>query len=291
MFKKVISLVLALVMAMGVFAMNASAATDVVYGDVNKDGAINAGDALEVLQSSTGLKDLTNYNMAIADVNSDAKANSSDALLILQYATGLVLSFNKDYANTLKATKIDPVFANDAFTFSVAMEDESVGNFDMVFSTDGKSKAITSVINFQGILPIDLSMLHTNGKNYQVVGAIDVEILGKKERVEHTGTYCEIEENVDEIFDGYVRLFTSKAIFGSSVKRTVDGKEYVCETFYNEAGASFEYYFLNGKLAIATISNNGTTQTFKVTNLEKGVDASKLVIPSDYTEDDFFLKG
>ena len=89
MFKKILAAVIALVMALGVFSMNAFAATDVVYGDITNDGNINSQDALKVLQAATGMYTATAYQQAVVDVNSDGNVNSSDALLILQYATDL----------------------------------------------------------------------------------------------------------------------------------------------------------------------------------------------------------
>lgn len=285
MFKRIIAVILALVMAMGVFAMNASAAEEVVYGDLTNDGNVNSQDALKVLQASTGLVDLTNYEMAIADTNADGKANSSDALFILQKATGLVESFNKNYANTLKATKIDPVFDNGAFTFNVTMTEESAGEFDIIFSTDGKSKVMATVIMF-GLIPIEYWLLHTDGKNYQVVPSID---LGRDNKFQ--GAYCETEDDIATIFDSYVMLFTADVIYGSKANKTVDGTKYVCETFYNENGACFEYYFLGNELELLIVSNNGTTQTFDVSDFEKGADTSRLVIPSDCVYDDSMLQS
>lgn len=285
MFKKIFSAVLALVMATGVFAMSASATNEVVYGDMNNDANINASDALSVLQMSTGIVTATDYQLAIGDINADGKTNSTDALLILQYATGIVTSFDKDYSKTLKAQKVDSVFANDAFTFEIAMYDESVGNFDMVFSTDGSSKVITTVMLFHQLVPIEVRLLNKDGKNYQVLAAIEIEMFGKKERVEGTGTYCETEEDVAKLFDDYVRIFTSEAVYGSTTETAFGGKEYTCETFYAETGAKFEYFFNNGELDYLTVTNNGKVQNFDIENLENGADTNRLVIPSDYTED------
>ncbi len=281
MFKKILAVVLALVMALSVLAMNASAVTDVDYGDMNSDGNINASDALSVLQMSTGIVEASDYQLAIGDINADGKTNSSDALLILQLSTGLITSFNKSYDSTLKATVVDPVFANKAFTFSMAMSDKSVGDFDMIFSTDGKAKVIATVILFQGILPVEVRMLNKDNKNYQILDEINA--LGKP--VEGTGVYCEIDENIGKMFDDYVKVFTADVIYGSTAKVKEGGKEYIYETYYNEAGAKFEYGFLNGTLEVLTVSNNGSSQTFDITNIEKGADTTRLVIPSNYTYD------
>lgn len=285
MFKRIISVVLALVMVMSAFVMNASAADDVIYGDVTGEGKVNSQDALTVLQVATGLSEITNYQTAIADTNADGKINSSDALSILQLATGIISSFNKSYANTLKAKNVDPVFDSGAYTFNVTMTEESVGEFDMVFSTDGKAKVIATVIMFMELIPIEVRMLHLNGKNYQVVPSISLGL----EKVQ--GAYCEIEDDISLLFDNYVMLFTTDMIYGSKTKKTVDGTKYDCETFYNENNACFEFYFNGNELELLIVSNDGVTQTFDVSNLERGADASRLIIPSDCVYDETLVTG
>lgn len=58
-------------------------------GDVSLDGRINAYDALNVLQSATGLITLSPTQIGLADVDGNSKINSADALFILQYIVGL----------------------------------------------------------------------------------------------------------------------------------------------------------------------------------------------------------
>ncbi|MBQ8784167.1 MAG: dockerin type I repeat-containing protein [Clostridia bacterium] len=285
MLKRIFSVVLALVMVMGAFAMNASAADEVIYGDVTGEGKVNSQDALTVLQVATGLSEITNYKTGIADTNADGKINSSDALKILQLATGNITSFNKSYDNTLKAKYVDPVFAHGAFTFNVTMTDESVGEFDMVFSTDGKAKVIATIIMFMEIVPVEVRMLHRDGKNYQVVPSVSWGL----EKAQ--GSYCEIEDDIGLLFDNYVMLFTTEMIYGSTTKKTVDGVKYDCETFYNENNACFEFYFNGNELELLVVSNGDTVQTFDVSHLEKGADASRLVIPSDCVYDESLVTG
>jgi hypothetical protein len=58
-----------------------------LYGDANKDGAVNPIDATLVLQYSAGLLSSINPN---ADANGNGQINAIDATLILQYAAGLL---------------------------------------------------------------------------------------------------------------------------------------------------------------------------------------------------------
>ncbi|MBQ8228725.1 MAG: dockerin type I repeat-containing protein [Clostridia bacterium] len=74
------------------------AETDIVLnkqkpGDLNDDNKINSSDALLVLQSATGIINLTQEQKSFADVNKDGKINAGDALLILQFATNLISGF------------------------------------------------------------------------------------------------------------------------------------------------------------------------------------------------------
>ena len=59
-------------------------------GDVNDDGAIDASDALRVLQFSVELIDLTETEQLAANVNGDANIDAGDALMILQCSVELI---------------------------------------------------------------------------------------------------------------------------------------------------------------------------------------------------------
>lgn len=78
----IISLVCCSIFALGINSFAAS------VGDVNGDGKINSTDALLILQSATGVVNLTDNQKKLADVNGDGRVNSSDALQVLFYATG-----------------------------------------------------------------------------------------------------------------------------------------------------------------------------------------------------------
>lgn len=69
-----------------------------VVGDVNRDGKVTVGDALEVLQASVGMKTLSNYDGTIymqgetsfeSDANGDGQLSVVDALEVLQISVGL----------------------------------------------------------------------------------------------------------------------------------------------------------------------------------------------------------
>ena len=159
------------------------------------------------------------------------------------------------------------------------MNDESTGEFDVVFSTDGKSMVMATTM-VMATIPIEYRLLHTNGKNYQVIPTIN-HILGKFQ-----GVYAETDDDVASIFESYEKLFMAEVIYSSTTKKTIDSQQYECETFVNENGAVFEYCFYDGELEYLIITNGATTQTLDISNLEQGADASKLIIPSDCVEDE-----
>ena len=58
-------------------------------GDIDGDGEITSNDALNILQSVTGISDLNDEQKKIADIDSDGEITSADALYILQAVVGL----------------------------------------------------------------------------------------------------------------------------------------------------------------------------------------------------------
>ena len=68
-------------------------APGVVYGDVNMDTDINAGDAILVMQYAAGKTELSDDQKTAADVSGTDGINSGDAILIMQYAAGKITNF------------------------------------------------------------------------------------------------------------------------------------------------------------------------------------------------------
>lgn len=61
----------------------------ITMGDINGDGVINAVDARWALQSASGVRTLSDEQLAAADVNGDGKITAVDARWILQAASGV----------------------------------------------------------------------------------------------------------------------------------------------------------------------------------------------------------
>ncbi len=84
--KKLIAVLLTVIIAFSL-TIHCFAAS---YGDLDNDQKIDSSDALIILMSSTGLKELSNEQRKVADVDADGKINSSDALSILMRSVGLI---------------------------------------------------------------------------------------------------------------------------------------------------------------------------------------------------------
>ena len=64
-------------------------APDVLLGDANGDGRVNARDARLLLRYAAGLADEDEIDLAAADYNGDGRVNARDARGVLRYAAGL----------------------------------------------------------------------------------------------------------------------------------------------------------------------------------------------------------
>ncbi len=304
MFKKLIALVMALVISMSMFAMNVSAVDTYEYGDANMDKSINSFDALVALQVSTGLMTLTNYQKAFADVDASGSVNATDALYILQRATGLMPTFEKSTVITNKKSKVDDIINSGKFTLSTVMEapemeDLTVDEVDMILSTDGKNKVISTIVTVDlsgamapdsgldlplgGLLelPVEMRLLNLNGKNYEIIDEITLD-MGLVEQTLVEGSYAYTNEDIVTAFDSYILLFTSDMVYSSKTQEKIGSKTYTCETYCNEANTLFKYYFYNGALALLTIENGENTQTFEITGLTNKADTKRLSIPDNY---------
>ncbi len=66
---------------------------EVLMGDVNQDGIINANDTLKILQFNNGSVTLTNEQQLAADVNRDGVVDDNDSSIIQNYAVANISSF------------------------------------------------------------------------------------------------------------------------------------------------------------------------------------------------------
>lgn len=97
MIQKVLSMVLAVLLMLGIIPMSGLAESDPLpafrYGDVNGDGEIDAKDALEVLKAAVNKITLTEQQTKAADVDGNGTLDAADALYILKYSVDKIEEF------------------------------------------------------------------------------------------------------------------------------------------------------------------------------------------------------
>ena len=96
---------------------------DVMYGDVDGNGIIQAFDASMALQIAVGLITPTPVQLIVADVDGNGSIQAFDASLILQYAVGLITIF--------------PVEERTKYVSPLADVEISVENNELVFTAAG----------------------------------------------------------------------------------------------------------------------------------------------------------
>ena len=62
-------------------------------GDVNMDGTVNTGDAVQILKHSADMISFDDDQLIAANTNRDDKVNTADAVLILKYVAGMITEF------------------------------------------------------------------------------------------------------------------------------------------------------------------------------------------------------
>lgn len=99
--KKIVSILLALFLCLGIGSVSAFAAEyegdyDEPYyylGDVNMDDWTDNQDALMILKYDIGLEELSDEALELGDVNYDGVVDNTDALLVLKYDAGIIYDF------------------------------------------------------------------------------------------------------------------------------------------------------------------------------------------------------
>ncbi len=70
---------------------------EIVWGDADDDGRVDASDALTTLQHSVGKITLFGVPLEVADVDGNGEINAADALLVLQYSVGKIDAFPGEF--------------------------------------------------------------------------------------------------------------------------------------------------------------------------------------------------
>lgn len=261
--KRFISVLLAITF---IFAFGVGASARLV-GDVDSSGKTNSTDALLILQYTVG-KTNESMNVDYADVNGDEKINSTDALVVLKIAVGNYdgdLEVEDTLVTNYKAEIVDPVMATGIYTLTTEVEvDDTVSTAAIMVK--GNDLCIDTYS--QGAT---IRMLVLSGKTYLVI-PMDLPF--------YKGVYGEIDQELN------MNVGTpAKVTYLKSEYVTVDGVEYICESYQREDGGVTDYYFKDGKWAMMGSTSDGETQIQKIVDFKKGVDESSFSL-SGYKEVD-----
>lgn len=118
---------LAVILVFTTFASSAviTSATQ-TFGDVDNDGNVNSADALIILQTVVGEKELTDEILFYGDVDANGILNSTDALLVLQKSVGSKISVT-DFSLNMKdkTVSVGASVQLEAFDFKPRVADNT----------------------------------------------------------------------------------------------------------------------------------------------------------------------
>jgi len=146
--KKIACLLLVMALAVCVFVMPASAETpEYLYGDADKNGKIEANDALTILKYVVGKIPMADGQDCMWDVDKDFAVTAADALDVLKYVVGKIDVF-KAGDGIVQFSMAGQIYytmdANDkqefCYTVECALEDYSVS-----YSYDSKYVGMISL--------------------------------------------------------------------------------------------------------------------------------------------------
>lgn len=76
--------------AASTYAALVSLPVSILYGDVNVDGTVDVSDAMLLAKYYSGVRELTDRQLAAADVNGDGAVDVLDVTLLIEYCNGLI---------------------------------------------------------------------------------------------------------------------------------------------------------------------------------------------------------
>lgn len=214
----------AILFSVPVFAANAD-----VYGDVNSDGRVNAGDAVEVLKYVAGIN--KTISDKAADVNADGKITASDAVYILHRTAGII--------NEFPAEKNQTPSDNHAVL---------VAYFSATNTTEGAAETIADCVDGE-LYEITPEQPYTSADlNYNDDGSRStIEMNDPNSRPAISGSVTDFEK-YDIVFVGY-------PIWWGQAPR-------ILSTFV-------ESYDFSGKTVVPFCTSGGSGVGSSATNLEK----------------------
>ncbi len=253
--KRFISLMLAVVLIFS-FAVSASAR---LVGDVDSSGKVNSTDALITLRHA--VDNSIEINEKFADVNGDKIINSTDALIILKISVGTYngdLEVDDELVTSYLTDVLHPIMGTGEYTIITELVIDGEAT-DATLMAKGDDICIEMVVEGK-----TARILLLDGKNYIVFpDFMSIPLLGS------VGVYDEIDIDVD-----FSMTDSLTATYIKSEYVTVDGVEYICESYDISNGATSQYYFKDGKWTMYGTLKDGETSCQKIKSYKKGVNKS-----------------
>lgn len=179
--------------------------SNIVYGDVDFNGLIQAFDASMTLQSTVNLISLTPDQIIAADVDGNSLVQAFDASLILQYIVGLITEFpveNQRNTTELRNADVTVTIENDELIFNAKgnlfaceIRGENI-NFDnakseILLAQNSNFVAVASENIIDGeFLRIPFSSLQKSAKLEMIINTKKVEIyLDNAPQISFKGQY------------------------------------------------------------------------------------------------------
>ncbi len=283
---KVLAILISLVIAFSTICIY-SGAEELMLGDINNDGKVNAIDARTALRVSAQLDTLTDAQADAADVNFDGKVNAIDARLILRVSAQLETLPERPTQNT---PTTDETTTEEPKTDETTTEPEKetgvvVDEYPEVIDTFLSGKFyLDSRMDSDSQNSVKIA---TKGKNYEFVSELEgVEIsimfYNNKLHFKHVSAKGEksytvfddeavkmiesmtgekFEMNFDDILQNFE--FGEIKVNGAPVlsKDFYEGEECDLYTFQTEAG-SINFRFIDDELkCVTTLDSEGTATT------------------------------
>lgn len=254
--KKLLSAVMASAL---VFTLSTAAQAGLA-GDVNKDGTVNAMDALDVLMYSTGKEKL--INSLRSDVNGDGAINSSDALEILKISVGSYkgsLEVNDELTTAYKSKYVDPVLKSGTFTMKMNVTADGQ-EMPMVMAFD-KDRMYAS-FSMDGI---DAALLYMNGKSYILMPTL---LVGMPVYMEVEGE----DDALSELTGAFTSIADVESDYIGSSKYKYGTKNYICEEYTDEDGNIYRYYFEGTKWRRFEVISDFESMIYDISEFSDTVD-------------------
>ena len=270
--KKLISLCLALALAVSAFGVSAFA---LINGDVDDSKDITAADARSILRYAVGLDKPTDAQRLAADLDMDGTVTAADARTALRIAVGLETTDKKQYANEYEILSgghfyVDVDVSADGETHNIVMAVTEKSTY--LCMKISASDAEFSDIALDITIPI---LFAANGKTY---------LIDYKNGLYSEFPYEEMGMTEEDLAFGTEANFT----LGQPLPKSPSGKETVygvsCDVYTITSGKVEQKIYLNGRklIAIREKEESGAVTNYKFNAVSLTVPQQYVTVPNNF---------